>query len=131
VVHPSGQVLVLARPSRREVRLPKGHLDPGETPQQTARREIDEEAGFRGLKLLADLGQQEVEFDYQGRHYQREERYFLFLREGAQTPDHPPEPQFRPLWLSWEEAAQQLTYAAEREWLRRARQAWQDAFPLA
>ncbi|NPA92162.1 MAG: NUDIX domain-containing protein [Chloroflexi bacterium] len=125
IVHPSGRVLVLERPSRREVRLPKGHIDPGETPLQTALREIAEEAGFQNLKILADLGIQDVKFTYQNRPYERQEHYFLFLREGGLVPERPPESQFQPLWLPWEEAEQKLTYAPEREWVRRAHRAWQ------
>ena len=43
VVH-EGKVLLLDRPKRGEVRLPKGHIDPGETPEMTALRETTEES---------------------------------------------------------------------------------------
>lgn len=36
--------------------LPKGGVDPGETIQEAAAREIHEEAGFSKLTLLAELG---------------------------------------------------------------------------
>ena len=121
VVHSKGLVLVLERPSRHEIRLPKGHVDTGENALQTALREIGEEAGFRqGLHLLADLGVQHVAFTHQGACYERDEHYFLLHREGTLTPDVPPEDQFRPRWLTWEEAERALTFAAEREWVRRA-----------
>ena len=35
----AGRVLVLERPGRRELRLPKGHIEPGETPRQAALRD--------------------------------------------------------------------------------------------
>jgi hypothetical protein len=33
------------------------------------------------------------------------------------------EAEFIPAWLTWDEAAASLSYTAEREWLRRAREA--------
>jgi len=51
-------VLVLRRPGRGEVRLPKGHVEPGESPQETALREVREESGCTGLEVRADLGTQ-------------------------------------------------------------------------
>ncbi|MGE5222633.1 MAG: NUDIX domain-containing protein [Omnitrophica WOR_2 bacterium] len=39
--------------------LPKGRVEPGESIEEAARREIMEEAGLSGLTLLADLGVQE------------------------------------------------------------------------
>jgi 8-oxo-dGTP pyrophosphatase MutT (NUDIX family) len=126
VVDPSGQqVLTLLRPKRLgpdgrpEVRLPKGHIELGESRRQAALREVEEEAGLLRLEILADLGHQTVEFDYKGYHYVRDESYFLM----TQTPDAAPglpEKQFENLWLSWEEALTRMTFEAEREWLRRA-----------
>lgn len=123
------RILVLRRPGRLgpdgrpEVRLPKGHIEPGEDRRRTARREVGEEAGLPDLEILADLGHQAVEFDWQGSHVIRDESYFLMaLPEEGQIAH--PEKQFERCWLTWEEALAQLTFEAEREWVRRAQAAW-------
>jgi 8-oxo-dGTP pyrophosphatase MutT (NUDIX family) len=120
-------VLVLLRPNRLrpdgrpEVRLPKGHIEPGESRLQAALREVREEAGLSDLETVADLGHQIVEFDSQGRHYVRDESYFLLtLGNSLPTQAGQPETQFECLWLAWEEALARLTFAAEREWVQRA-----------
>ena len=120
VVH-EGRVLVLRRPSRGEIRLPKGHVEPGETLSDAALRETCEESGYAGLILGDDLGEQIVEFAHKGRHYVRTERYFVMAlpEKGAQVSNG--ESQFEPDWLTWDEALAALTFEAEREWLRRAR----------
>src|SRR5438876_5279030 len=77
VVVREGQVLVLWRPARNEFRLPKGHVEPGESRQQTALRETREEGGLAHPRLVADLGQQQTEFVHEGFHVIRQESYFL------------------------------------------------------
>ena len=52
------QMLLLDRPARQEVRLPKGHIDPGETPAITALRETREESGYVDLTILAEAAMQ-------------------------------------------------------------------------
>jgi len=122
VVARGNQVLVLRRPSREEIRLPKGHLEEGESPEQAALREVREEAGYSGLVVCADLGEQLVEFDHAGWHFVRKERYFLMeLRDPGLEPAGGGESQFHPFWLDWGEAVEALTFEAEREWVRRAR----------
>jgi 8-oxo-dGTP pyrophosphatase MutT (NUDIX family) len=121
VVVCDGRVLVLRRPSRDEMRLPKGHVEPGEDAQATALREVREESGYDGVVVQADLGEQLVEFDHAGAHVVRTERYFLMsLADPEVGPSHG-ETQFEPEWLAWDEALAELTFEAEREWVRRAR----------
>ena len=128
VVVSGGRVLALRRPSRGEVRLPKGHVEPEEDVRAAALRETREESGYTDLVLRADLGNQVVEFDYEGRHVVRTERYFLVAL--AESPKGSPpdgEEQFETVWLTWDEALAALTFEAEREWVRRARLALSNA----
>ena len=127
VVH-GDTVLLLRRPSRDEVRLPKGHVEPGESNEATALRETAEESGYTGLVIRGDLGSQVVEFDYRGKHVVRTERFFVMgLEMESLEPDGSPvastlsEEQFVPEWVTWEDALEALTFAQEQEWVRRAR----------
>lgn len=58
VFGPHGLVLVVSQKGD-SWSLPKGHLDPGETPLEAARREIAEEAGVTDLTLIGELGSYE------------------------------------------------------------------------
>ncbi|HWT92790.1 MAG TPA: NUDIX domain-containing protein, partial [Solirubrobacteraceae bacterium] len=51
-----------AADGRKVLALPKGHVDPGETPEQAAQREVREEAGVDAT-LVGQLG--EVRYWYQ------------------------------------------------------------------
>jgi 8-oxo-dGTP pyrophosphatase MutT (NUDIX family) len=114
VVH-GDRVLVLRRPSRNEVRLPKGHVEPGERLRDAALRETSEESGYSGLVLGDDLGEQVVEFDHGGKHYVRTERYFLMTLVKGTAEPFGGESQFEPVWLAWDDALTALTFEAERE----------------
>jgi 8-oxo-dGTP pyrophosphatase MutT (NUDIX family) len=115
-------MLLLNRPDRGEVRLPKGHIDPGEDAPTTALRETAEEAGFTDLEIVDDLGNRVVEFDYGNDHYIRDEQYFLMnLRSTAQSqrPAHDAQ-QFQPVWVELKNAAELLTFETEQAVARAA-----------
>lgn len=69
--------------------LPKGHVEPGETPLMAAQREIEEEAGLSDLTLLADLGTRE-RLDFSKRSW-KITHYFVFLT--MQVKGKPTDPQ--------------------------------------
>ena len=126
VVVRDDRVLVLRRPSRGEMRLPKGHVEPGEEVRAAAVRETHEESGYVGLVVKADLGTRVITFERGGRRVVRCERYFLMgLRDEGHSRGEP-EAQFEPVWLTWGDALETLTFEAEREWVRRARFALSD-----
>ncbi len=123
IVFHDGKALLLDRPSRDEVRLPKGHIEEGESPQAAALREVQEETGYINLQVVADLGTQQVQFvdELRQRRIARDERYFLMhLRDDQKIKRDTHELQFIPIWVPAEEAVERLTFEAEREFMRRA-----------
>ncbi|MFN8441082.1 MAG: NUDIX domain-containing protein [Caldilineaceae bacterium] len=116
IVIDEGKMLLLDRPKRKEIRLPKGHIETGETPDVTAVRETVEETGYTDLEIVADLGESIVEFDHNDDHYVRTEHYFLMrlLSKKQRKRDKTDEAQFRPIWSPLTEAPQVLTFEAER-----------------
>ena len=119
------RVLALRRPSRGEMRLPKGHVESREKAQAAALRETREESGYTNLVVVGNLGTQIVEFNHKGRHIIRAERYFLMVLDDSSSGPSGGEEQFEPTWLAWEEALAELTFESEREWVRRGQALWQ------
>ncbi len=121
------QVLLLIRPSRDEVRLPKGHIERDEEPVAAALREVQEETGYGDLEVIADLGELMVTFLLDENEIDRTERYFLMRIKSPERTKRPPadEKQFFTVWVPWSELEEHLTFEAEREWVKRARRAWE------
>lgn len=116
------RVLLLERPSRAEFRLPKGHIDPGETAETAALRETAEESGYAELSIAADLGWQLVAYELAGQRVLRRERYFAMRLDGDRQIPRPPADaaQFIVHWLPAADAMDRLSYASERNALGKA-----------
>lgn len=54
--------ILLIQDSKDRWTIPKGHIEEGETAQQTAKREIGEEAGLKNVEVLGWLGK--IHFRY-------------------------------------------------------------------
>jgi 8-oxo-dGTP pyrophosphatase MutT (NUDIX family) len=132
VLDDDGRVLVIERWVVRggspvfEARLPKGHVEPGETDDQAARREVCEEAGVCRLTVLADLGETVTQFDLPRERVVRCEHYYLMRAGGDEVSAHPVDPdsdeaRFVPCWYAgFDDAEERLTYESERDFMRRA-----------
>ena len=129
VIH-DGEMLLLDRPRRGEMRLPKGHVEPGESPRETALREVREEAGYADLEIVADLGTIKNRFvvPASDRDVVRDETFYL-MRLRSEEPFHRNDHdagQFSAVWVPLDEAPARLTFLSEKDFARRAIQAWAD-----
>jgi len=102
--------------------LPKGRIDPGESGEVTALREVEEETGARG-RSLGKLGDVRYWFNWRGERIFKVVSFFLVRYEGGRLGDIPPE--FRhevaeARWLPLDEAPALLAYGGERDMARKA-----------
>jgi 8-oxo-dGTP pyrophosphatase MutT (NUDIX family) len=103
--------------------LPKGNLDPGERPEETAVREVREETGVEG-RLVDKLG--DVKYTYTRRSGVRVFKIvsFYLLRAGKGRIGQIEEPMrvevAEARWLPLDEAPRLLAYGGEREMAAKA-----------
>jgi ADP-ribose pyrophosphatase YjhB (NUDIX family) len=114
-----------ARPEGTVFALPKGGVDEGETPEQSADREVFEETGVRGLRLfrLTTIRYLYVR-SWGGReHVSKAVSFYLFLyasgRLGQIRADMRDEVR-KAFWFPLDKAHRKLTYRGEREVLKMA-----------
>jgi 8-oxo-dGTP pyrophosphatase MutT (NUDIX family) len=113
-----GQVVVIV-PTRRAadgsrvLALPKGHVDPGETPIEAATREVREETGIVA-EPVCELGESRYWYRRDGRTIGKTVQFFLFDHVEGDTADHDDEVE-EVRWIALSEALTALSHTAERE----------------
>ena len=105
--------------------LPKGIVDPGENPEQTAAREVLEETGITAV-AVTKLG--DTKYVYV-RSWGDKERvfkivsFYLFRYESGQIDEIAPEMRIevkRARWIALQDAVKKLAYRGEKDMVRRA-----------
>ena len=94
--------------------LPKGHIDPGETPAQAAEREVHEEAGIRS-DLVEKLGDVRYWYVRDGQRVLKVVSFFLFRYRSGSVRDYQVEEVDSAEWVPLEDAPRLLSYKGERE----------------
>ncbi|KKF00428.1 NUDIX hydrolase [Mycolicibacterium obuense] len=92
--------------------LPKGHIERGETAEQTAIREVAEETGIQG-SVLAALGSIDYWFVTEGRRVHKTVHHYLMRFAGGELSDEDVEVT-EVAWVPLQELPKRLAYADER-----------------
>jgi ADP-ribose pyrophosphatase YjhB (NUDIX family) len=100
--------------------LPKGGIEPGETTEDAALREIREETGIDGV-AVASLGTIEYWFHGHGNHgrVHKQVHFFLVRATGGDTTLHDAEVT-EARWFTYDGALDHMAYPNERQILREA-----------
>jgi 8-oxo-dGTP pyrophosphatase MutT (NUDIX family) len=112
VVVRDGEVLVITPAGKRVTGLPKGGPNPGETPEQTAAREVREETGITAA-VQGPLGDVRYWYRRGGRRVHKTVRFFLCEFVSGSTADHDHEVDDA-RWIPLADAARVLSYPGER-----------------
>ncbi len=96
--------------------LPKGHIETGETAEQAAVREVEEETGIIG-RVLAPLGTIDFWFVAEDRRVHKTVHHYLMRALGGELSDADVEVA-EVAWVPLDELERRLAYADERRLIR-------------
>jgi 8-oxo-dGTP pyrophosphatase MutT (NUDIX family) len=92
--------------------LPKGHLEAGESAEEAAVREVEEETGIRG-RVVAPLGTIDYWFVAEDRRIHKTVHHYLLEASGGELSDDDIEVD-EVAWVPLDELRERLAYAGER-----------------
>jgi len=108
--------------------FPKGNIQKGEEAKETAKREAQEEIGFRGqLTFIAPLGSHQYFYRLKGDKEVRLKRVSLFLFKASGMGFLSPQREegfLEAKWVPVNEAKEKITFEADREALTKAKTLW-------
>lgn len=127
VDHERGTAAVIGRLDRRGRllwSLPKGHIEEGETAEEAAVREVEEETGIIG-RVVAPLGIIDFWFVAEDRRVHKTVHHFLMRALGGELSDSDVEVA-EVAWVPLDQLESRLAYADERRLIRRATELLED-----
>lgn len=117
-----GEILLISTQNGRRWQLPKGHIEAGEMPEETAVREVREETGVTG-RVVAALPGVDYWFVEGGKHrVHKTVAYFLLEYEGGSAENFDANEVSGAGWFPWADGLTRLTFENERQVVARARE---------
>lgn len=104
-------LVIAAKNNSQHWVLPKGHIEPGESPEEAAKREVREETGIEA-NALEPIG--DIRFVYKDRTV----KTVFFLMEYVHAVDAAEDRKKR--WCTYDEAMKLLTFADSIDLMRKA-----------
>jgi 8-oxo-dGTP pyrophosphatase MutT (NUDIX family) len=128
---PEPEIAIVSVKPKLRWQLPKGIVDPGESPQMTAVREVREEAGIE-TELIRLV--ETIEYWYRSVKYGKPVRYHKFVHfylleyKSGDVADHDHEVE-ESRWVSIDEALGMLEFKGERDVVEKAREIIKEMTP--
>jgi 8-oxo-dGTP pyrophosphatase MutT (NUDIX family) len=114
------EILLISTQNGRRWQLPKGHIEEGERPEQTAVREVREETGVTG-RVIAELPGVEYWYVEKGvRRIHKKVDYYLLQYVSGNAADFDPGEVSGAAWFSWADGIATISFENERRVLRAA-----------
>lgn len=118
VFNKKGQVLLTKHSKNKHWSFPKGLIDPGQTPQGAAVREVKEEGGVEA-EILDKVGYSKYVYTLNGEKIFKVVTYFLMKYKSGDPKDHDWEME-EAGWYEVEDALKQLTFSQDKQLLKKA-----------
>jgi 8-oxo-dGTP pyrophosphatase MutT (NUDIX family) len=122
VIVKEGRVLLIQARNLKNEKVwtfPKGHVEAGETPRETAVREVEEETGYK-CRISGTIFTARYVFQRQGRLVHKKVQWY-WMEAGARL-GKPDEAEIDAIqWASFRKAAELLRYPSDLELLERTR----------
>lgn len=128
VFNNKNQVLLTKHSQNKHWSFPKGLIDPGQTPQEAAVREVKEEGGVKA-KILGKVGYSKYVYTLNDEKIFKIVTYFLMKYISGDPKDHDWEME-EAGWYELDVALKKLTFHQDKELLKKAVVLWQKHLSL-
>lgn len=118
VLNNKGQVLLTQHSQNKHWSFPKGLIDPGQTTEEAALREVREEGGVEA-KIVGKVGYSKYVYTFNNEKIFKVVTYFLMEYVSGDIKDHDWEVE-EAGWYKPEDALKQLTFSQDKELLKKA-----------